>query len=98
MIQGYAGWSTLGVESLKVYPIAGILKEATIGVNEEICPLSKTSMDDIRAIPHGFKLPFSSLIMDLVVNDDKAPLAKGVWVDMGFIMVLRLSLSCFNHG
>ena len=73
MIQGDVGWDTSGVESLEVEPIVRILQEATIRVSKEICPLVKTSMDDIRAIPHGFELPFASLIMGLVVNKDKVP-------------------------
>ena len=63
----------------------GILQEATIRVSKEICPLVKTSMDDIRAIPHGFKLPFSSFIMGLVINKEEVPLMKGAWVDVGVI-------------
>ena len=65
----------------------------TIKVNEEVFPLAETSMDDIRAIPHGFKLPFSSLIMGLVIYEDKVPLTKGAQVDIGVIMVPRPGLS-----
>ena len=54
-------------------------------------------MDEVRAIENGFKLPFSSLIMGLVINEDKAPLTKGVWVDVGVIMGLRSGLSRFDH-
>ena len=78
----------LGIESLEVDPIARILQEAVVRVGEEVLPLAETSMDDIRAIPHGFKLPFSSLIMDLVIDDNKVPLVKTVWVDVGVIMGL----------
>ena len=45
-------------------------------------------MDEIRAIPHGFKLPFFILIVGLVIDEDKVPLAKGAWVDVGVIMEL----------
>ena len=55
---------------------------------KEIFPFAETSMDDIRAIPHGFKILFSSLVVGLVINDDKVPLAKVAWVDVGFIMGL----------
>ena len=87
----------LCIESLEVDPIVGILQEAMVKVNKETFPLAEESMDDIRAIPHGFKLPFYSLIMGLVINEDEAPLAKGAWVDMGVIMGIRPSLFCFNH-
>ena len=54
-------------------------------------------MDDIRAIPHGFELPFLSLIMGLIIDEDKVPLTKGAWEDVGFIMGLRLGHSLFNN-
>ena len=66
----------------------GILQEVTVRVSKEIFHLAKTSMDDIRAIPHGFELPFSSLIVGLVIDEDKVPLTKGASVDMGVIMGL----------
>ena len=78
----------LGIESLKVELVAWIPEDETIGVSEEVCPLTKTSMDDIRALPHGFKIPFSNLIMGLVIDNDEPPLVKGTWVDMGVIMGL----------
>ena len=87
----------LGIQSLEVKPIARILQEATDEFGEEVCPLAETSMDDIRAIPHGFKLPFSTVMMGLVIYKDKVPLTKGVWVEMGFIMGLRLGLIFFDH-
>ena len=68
----------LDIESLEVEPIVRILREVTVGVIEEIFPLAQTSMEDIRAIPHGFKLPFSSLIMGLVIDEDEVSLAQGV--------------------
>ena len=89
--------SDLGIESLEVDPIAGILQEETIEVSKDMCPLSKTSMDDIRAIQHGFKLPFSNFIMGLVIEKDEFPLVKGMGVDMAVIMGLRLGLSRFDH-
>ena len=78
----------LGIESLEVEPIVGILQEVTIKVRKEICPLDEASMDDIRVIPHGFELPFSTLIMGFVIDEDKVPIAKGGWVDVGIIMGL----------
>ena len=72
----------LGIKYLEVEPITSFIQEATARVSDEICPLAETSMDDIRAIPHGFKLSFSSLIMVLVVNENQVPLAKGTWVDV----------------
>ena len=42
----------LGIESLEVEPIVGILQEVTIRVSEEIFPLADTMMDYVRAIPH----------------------------------------------
>ena len=77
-----------GVKPLEVETIAGILQEVTVRVSKEIFPLAETSMDDIRAIPHGFKLPFSSLIMGLIIEEEKVPLVKGAWVDVGVIMGL----------
>ena len=68
MIQGYAWWETSGIESLEVDPIVGIVEEVTVIVYKDICPLVETSMDDIRDIPHGLELPFSSLIMGLVIE------------------------------
>ena len=56
----------LGIKYLKVEPIAGILQEVTIRVSKEVLPLIEESMDDIRAIPHGFKHPFLSVIMGLL--------------------------------
>ena len=70
MIQGYAWWATSSVESLEVDPISGILQEVIIKVSEDIFPLDETSVDDIRAIPHGFELPFPNIIIGLVVNED----------------------------
>ena len=70
-VNGFHGGSILFSSS------PGILQEEIFIVSNDICPLIDTSMDDIRAIPHGFKLPFSSLIMGLVVNEDEVPLAKG---------------------
>ena len=49
---------SLVIEPLEVEPIAEILQEVAIKVSEDICPLVEASMDDIWAIPHGFKLPF----------------------------------------
>ena len=97
MIQGYVCSATLVIEPLEVYPIMGILQEATFIVINHIFPLSMTSMDDIRAIPHGLKLPFSILIKGFIVNEYMVPLTKGAWVNMGVIMALQLSLSCFNY-
>ena len=64
----------LGIESLEVDPIAIILQEVIVIVSKDISPLVETWMDDIMAIPHGFKLPFSSIIMGLVIYEDKVPL------------------------
>ena len=47
----------------------GILQEVVVRFNKEICPLVKTLMDDIRAVPHGIKLPFPNLITGLVVYE-----------------------------
>ena len=88
---------TSGIEPLEVEPIAGVLQEVTVRFREEICPLVKTSMDDIRAIPHGFELPFASLIMGLVIDEDEVPLTKGVWVDVEVIMGLQTGLNRFDH-
>ena len=87
----------LGIKYLEVEPIVGILQEATFIFSEELCPLSKKIMEDITSMPHGFKLPFSILIMGLFVDEDKTPLIKCVWVDVGFIMGLRPGLSRFGH-
>ena len=73
---------TSGIEHIELEPIVGILQEVTVGVSKEVFPLFETLMDDIRAIPHGFKLSFSSLIMGLVINEDQVPLTKGTWVDV----------------
>ena len=59
-----------GIEHIEVDLIAGILQEMAVRVSKEVFPLVETLMDDIRTIPHGFKFPFSSLIMVLVVNED----------------------------
>ena len=88
---------TLGIESLEVEPIVGILQEVTFGVSKEVFPLVETTTNEIMAPPHGFKIPFSSLITALVVDKDKVPLVKGVWVDVRFIMGLRPGLSCFDN-
>ena len=60
----------LGIQSLEVEPVVGILQEGTVIFNEEICTLVETSMDDIRAIPHGIKFSFPYLIIGLVVDED----------------------------
>ena len=57
-------------------------------VSKEICPLTEIPMDDVRAMPHGFDLPFSSIIIGLIVDKDEVPLVKYVWVEVGVIMVL----------
>ena len=61
---------TSGIEPLKVEPVARILKEVAVRVSKDICPLVGAAVDDIWAIPHGFELPFSQLIIGLVVNKD----------------------------
>ena len=66
----------------------GILQEATFRVSEEICLLAETMIDDISAMPHGFEIPFSIIIMGLVIDEDEVPLTKGAWVDVGFVMGL----------
>ena len=60
-------------------------------------PLFDKMMDDIRDIPHGFKLSFSIIIMGLILNGDEIPLLKFVWVDMGVIMGLLPGLRCFDN-
>ena len=67
MIQRFVWWVTSCIEPLEVQPTAGILQEATVIVTKDICLLAETSIDDKRAIPHGFELPFSSIIMGLGV-------------------------------
>ena len=61
---------TSGIEPLEVDPIVGILQGMTLRVSEYICPLVETLMDDIRSIPHGFKLFFLNIIIGLVVDKD----------------------------
>ena len=82
----YSWWVTSGIEPLKVEPIVGILQEVVVGVHKDICPLSEVVMDDIWAIPHGFKLPFSQLIIGLVINEDQITFVKGARVDLGVKM------------
>ena len=74
---------TSGVEPIEVEPVAGILQEVAIWVTKDIFPLTKAAMDDISVVPHGFKLPFSQLIVGLVINEDQIAFTKGVRVDMG---------------
>ena len=42
----------LSIESLEVEPITGVLQELSIRGNKGVCPFSKTTMDDIWALPH----------------------------------------------
>ena len=74
---------TLGVEPLKVNPVAGILQEVAIGVINIIWPLTKEAMDDIWVVPHGIKLPFPYIIIGLVVNEDEISFTKCVRVNVG---------------
>ena len=77
---------TSGVQPLEVDPIVGILQEVSIRVSKNICALSKVAVDDMWVIPHGFQLPFSHLIIGLVINEDKISLTEGERVNMGVKM------------
>ena len=74
-----------------------ILQEVAIRVRKDEFSLSKTSMDNISSIPHDIKLPFSYLIIGLIIDEDKISLAKGARVDMGVKMGLQPSLGYFDH-
>ena len=50
---------TSGIEPIEVKPVTRILREVATRVIKNICPLAKAGMDDIWAVPHGLKLPFS---------------------------------------
>ena len=58
MTQVYSWWVTSGIEPLEVDPIARILQEVAVRVNQDVFPLAKAPMDEIWAIPHGIKLSF----------------------------------------
>ena len=86
MTQVYSWWVTSGIEPLEVEPIARILQEVAIQVNKNICPLVEVVLGDIWTVPHGLEIPFSQLIIGLVVNKDQIAFTKGVRVDMGVKM------------
>ena len=69
----------------------------TFRVREEVCSFADTMMDDERAMPHGFKIPFFGVIMRLIIGENEAPLVKSAWVDEGVIRGLRLGLIRFNN-
>ena len=68
----------LGIKSLEVDPVAGILQKLSIRVNKNVCPLAKAVVNGIWVIPHRFKLPFSQVIVGLVIHEDHITFAKGV--------------------
>ena len=74
------------IEPLEVDPVTGILQELVVGVIKNIFLLAKAMVEDIWVIPHGFKIPFSQLIIGLVVNEDQISFAKDARVDMGVKM------------
>ena len=58
----------LSVKYLEVEPIARILQELYVRVNKGVCPFSKATVDDVRAIPHGLELAFAQIIGWLVID------------------------------
>ena len=58
----------LSVKFLEVEPIAGVLQELSIIVDEGVCPFTKAMVDDVRAIPHWLKLSFAQIIIGFVVD------------------------------
>ena len=77
---------TSGIEPLEVDPVTRTIQEVVIQLSEDLCPLDEASMEDIWVVPHRFKLPFSQLIIGLIINEDQIAFAKGAMVDMGFKM------------
>ena len=76
----------LSVKSLKVECIAVVLQELSIRVNKGVCPFSKAMVDVIWVVPHLLDLSFAQIIIGLVINQNHITFAKGVRVDMGFVM------------
>ena len=77
---------TSGIEPLEVELVAGIIQEVLVRVSKDICSLVEEAVYDIWVVPHIFKIPFSQLIIGLVVNEDHISFAKGERVGMGVTM------------
>ena len=49
-------------------PIAGVLQELSIKVNEGVFPFSEEMVDDLWAIPHWLELDFAQFIVGFVID------------------------------
>ena len=60
-------------------------------------PLIEVVFDDRRYFPHVLEFSLAKLIVSLVIDKDKVPFFKGVWVDMDVIMGFRPMLGVFDR-
>ena len=49
----------LGIKSIGVEPIAGIIQEFSIKVSKNVCPLIEAVVNDVWFVSHGLELSFS---------------------------------------